>query len=109
MVAEAEAFIRAQGDRPFFLFLPFIEPHVALQPPKESVERFPATRDRGSRALGVYDIESDPGETVDLAASRADLIAEGEAVLRHEVADNPVFPVPLSRVTAPAAGPLPGR
>lgn len=295
MVAEAEAFIRAQGDRPFFLFLPFIEPHVALQPPKESVERFPAdwdpqpyrgengylphprpraayaaliagldahvgrvlaaleaqrladrtlvvfTSDNGpthpgrpgsgfhvggadpvffestaglrgykgsvyegglrvpmiarlpgripagrvSNAPGyfadwwptlaeaaglevpsgldgeslwpaltgggpsprtrpmlwvfpeyggqvavrlgafklvrqrlatadpgpweVYDIESDPGETIDLAASRADLIAEAEAVLRREVADNPVFPVPLSPVTAPAAGPLPGR
>jgi arylsulfatase A-like enzyme len=45
MVAEAEAFIRAHADRPFFLFLPFIEPHVAMHPPGESVERFPADWD----------------------------------------------------------------
>jgi len=41
MVAEAERFIETNRDRPFLLYLPFIEPHVAMHPPKESVERFP--------------------------------------------------------------------
>jgi len=46
MIAEAEAFIAANAARPFFLYLPFIEPHVAMHPPRESVEKFPAEWDR---------------------------------------------------------------
>lgn len=41
MIAEAEKFIAAQRERPFFLYLPFIEPHVAMHPLPESVEKFP--------------------------------------------------------------------
>ncbi|MEY3608264.1 MAG: hypothetical protein RLZZ447_1052, partial [Verrucomicrobiota bacterium] len=41
MVAEAEGFIRREAGRPFFLYLPFIEPHVAMHPPPEWVDRFP--------------------------------------------------------------------
>jgi len=41
MVAEAEKFIGEKKDQPFFLYLAFIEPHVAMHPPKESVEKFP--------------------------------------------------------------------
>lgn len=41
MIAEAEKFIVANKDRPFFLYCPFIEPHVAMHPPQESVDRFP--------------------------------------------------------------------
>ena len=41
MIAEAERFIRANASRPFFLYLPFIEPHVAMHPPVASVEKFP--------------------------------------------------------------------
>ncbi len=41
MIAEAEEFIAANCERPFFLYLPFIEPHVAMHPPRESVDRFP--------------------------------------------------------------------
>lgn len=41
MVAEAEKFVAANKDRPFLLYLPFTEPHVAMHPPKESVDRFP--------------------------------------------------------------------
>lgn len=46
MVAEAEKFIADQAARPFFLYLPFTEPHVAMHPPRESVEKFPAEWDR---------------------------------------------------------------
>lgn len=45
MIAEAEAFIDGHKDQPFFLYLPFIEPHVAMHPPRVSVERFPESWD----------------------------------------------------------------
>jgi arylsulfatase A len=45
MVAEAEKFIAAHASAPFFLYLPFTEPHVAMHPPRESVDRFPAEWD----------------------------------------------------------------
>jgi arylsulfatase A-like enzyme len=45
VVAEAEKFIAANQARPFFLYLPFTEPHVAMHPPKTSVEKFPTEWD----------------------------------------------------------------
>jgi arylsulfatase A-like enzyme len=45
MIAEAERFIAAHARRPFFLYLAFIEPHVAIHPPRASVERFPVEWD----------------------------------------------------------------
>lgn len=41
IIKEAVGFIRDNKDKPFFLYLPFIEPHVALHPPKELVEEYP--------------------------------------------------------------------
>ncbi len=46
MAAEAVAFIQSTGDKPFFLYLPFIEPHVAMHPPLARVEQFPEEWDR---------------------------------------------------------------
>jgi arylsulfatase A len=45
MLEAAVQFIREHQDRPFFLYLPFIEPHVAMHPPRASVERFPEAWD----------------------------------------------------------------
>ena len=45
MVDEAEKFIAANRQRPFFLYLPFIEPHLAMHPPRASVEKFPEAWD----------------------------------------------------------------
>ena len=49
MVKEALAFIKHQADKsaktPFFLYLAFIEPHVAMHPPKERVDEYPASWD----------------------------------------------------------------
>ncbi|MDZ7619610.1 MAG: sulfatase-like hydrolase/transferase, partial [Patescibacteria group bacterium] len=45
MVKEAEQFIADHRSQPFFLYLPFTEPHVAMHPPRESVERFPVEWD----------------------------------------------------------------
>jgi arylsulfatase A len=43
MVEEAEKFLAAQkgAEKPFFLYLAFIEPHMAMHPPKEWVDKFP--------------------------------------------------------------------
>ncbi len=41
MIAEAEQFIEDNRERPFFLYVPLIEPHVAMHPPVQSVNRFP--------------------------------------------------------------------
>jgi arylsulfatase A-like enzyme len=41
MAAEAVKFIETNQARPFFLYLPFIEPHVAMHPPRKTVEKFP--------------------------------------------------------------------
>lgn len=45
MIKEAESFIRAHAATSFFLFLPFIEPHVAMHPPPSLVEKFPVDWD----------------------------------------------------------------
>jgi arylsulfatase len=53
MAEEALAFIRRNRDRPFFLYLPFPVPHVALQVPEESLAEyegaFPETPYRGEK------------------------------------------------------------
>ena len=41
MIAEAVKFIETNQARPFFLYLPFVQPHVAMHPPRESVDKFP--------------------------------------------------------------------
>ncbi len=40
MEAEALKFVRANKDQPFFLYLPFIVPHVALQVPDDSLAEY---------------------------------------------------------------------
>ena len=53
ILREALGFLDANRSKPFFLYLPFIEPHVAMHPPRAWVERFPAEWDstpyRGER------------------------------------------------------------
>lgn len=46
MIEEAEAFIEEHKSEPFFLYLAFIEPHVAMHPPQEAVDRFPMEWDK---------------------------------------------------------------
>jgi arylsulfatase A len=56
MLAEALSFLDAQAPQradaaastppnPFFLYLPFVEPHLAMHPPKDRVEAYPADWD----------------------------------------------------------------
>lgn len=47
MMEAATGFLREQGARykrsgePFFLYLPFVEPHLAMQPPQQWVDQYP--------------------------------------------------------------------
>lgn len=41
MIKEATSFIRRYQDKRFFLYLPFIEPHVAIHPPVDRVNEYP--------------------------------------------------------------------
>ncbi len=51
MAAEAERFIRENADSPFFLYMPHVAPHLALQVPDEELSRYD----------GVFDEEPYPG------------------------------------------------
>jgi len=57
IVDEALGFVRSNRDRPFFLYLPFTIPHVALQVPEDSLREydgaFPETPYVGTRATGT--------------------------------------------------------
>jgi len=46
ILAEALGFIERNRGRPFFLYLPFTEPHAALQPPPAAVEEYPREWDK---------------------------------------------------------------
>lgn len=41
VLEESIKFIDNNKDKPFFLYLPFLEPHVSMQPPAEWVDRYP--------------------------------------------------------------------
>jgi len=38
---QALKFLNANKDNPFFLYLPFVEPHVSMQSPQEWIDRYP--------------------------------------------------------------------
>ncbi len=88
MVDEAEKFIQANAAKPFLLYLPFIEPHVAMHPTPESVNRFPRDwdtevyrgengylphpRPRAAYAAMISDLDSYVGRVLD-ALDKADI------------------------------------
>ncbi|WP_231615764.1 arylsulfatase [Novipirellula artificiosorum] len=45
ILAEALTFIDKNRQKPFFLYLPFVEPHVSMQPPQEWIDRYPSEWD----------------------------------------------------------------
>lgn len=85
MIDEAEAFlerhVNEHSDQPFFLYLPFIEPHVAMHPPQASIDRFPTEwdpepyrggngytphpRPRAAYAAMIHDLDSYVGRILD--------------------------------------------
>ena len=41
ILEQALKFVDKNKTQPFFLYLPFVEPHVAMQPPQEWVDKYP--------------------------------------------------------------------
>jgi len=41
ILAEALKFIEKNKDKPFFIYIPFVEPHVAMQPPQTWIDMYP--------------------------------------------------------------------
>ena len=107
MIAEAEKFIEAHAAQKFFLYLPFIEPHVAMHPPRQSVEKFPVEwdsevyrggngylphpRPRAAYAAMIHDLDSYVGRV---------LIALEQAGVADQTPGMMIFPPPPH----PAAG-----
>lgn len=46
MIKEAEGFIEQHKEQSFFLYLPFIEPHVAMHPPLDRLDAYPKEWDK---------------------------------------------------------------
>lgn len=81
MMDEAIRFLEESSDKPFFLYLPLIEPHVALHPPVKRLDDFPTewdtevyrgengylptARPRAAYAALVTDIDSYVGRILD--------------------------------------------
>ncbi len=93
---------------------------VTMHPPKASVDRFPKSwndepyrgqngylphpRPRAAYATMISDLDDpigqvlralDLAERTDLATGHPELIARAEEILRDQVHDNPIFPVPI--------------
>jgi len=91
VLAEALKFIDANKDRPFFLYLPFIEPHVAIQPPQEWIDQYPADWDpepyRGTRGYLPH-----PRPNAGYAAMISDLDEHVGAIIerlqKHQLTEN---------------------
>ena len=45
ILQEAVKFLDKNKDNPFFLYCPFVEPHVAMQPPQEWIDKYPTEWD----------------------------------------------------------------
>ncbi|MEJ6572769.1 MAG: arylsulfatase [Akkermansiaceae bacterium] len=93
VLAEALKFIDTNKDKPFFLYLPFIEPHVSMHPPQEWVDRYPKEWDkkpyRGTRGYIPH-----PRPRAGYAAMISDLDEHVGAVMarlkKHGLEDNTI-------------------
>ena len=72
ILAEALQFVRENSARPFFLYLPFVEPHVAMQPPGEWVDAYPTEWDE-KPYLGTSGYTPHPRPRAGYAAMISDL------------------------------------
>ncbi|MBT7958468.1 MAG: arylsulfatase [Akkermansiaceae bacterium] len=91
ILAECLKFIDSNKDKPFFLYLPFVEPHVSMHPPQVWVDKYPKEWDkepyRGNRGYIPH-----PRPRAGYAAMISDLDEHIGKVLdrlnKHEIADN---------------------
>jgi arylsulfatase A len=84
ILEEALKFLDANKDQPFFLYLPFVEPHVAIQSPQPWIDRYPESWDQEN---GVYRGENGylphPRPRAGYAAMISDLDEHVGAVLQR--------------------------
>lgn len=93
ILAEALSFIDKNRQKPFFLYLPFVEPHVSIQSPQEWIDRYPVEWDkehgpyRGQNAYNPH-----PRPRAAYAAMISDLDEHVGSVLKrleqHGLSDN---------------------
>ena len=93
VLKEALTWLDAQKDNPFFLYLPFIEPHVAMQPPQEWIDHYPKAWDEEHGAYrGQNSYLPHPRPRAAYAAMISDLDEHVGAVLdrleKHGLTDN---------------------
>jgi len=80
ILEEALQFVREHREGPFFLYLPFVEPHVAMQPPPASVAKYPEAWD-SEPYLGDKGYTPHPRPHAGYAAMISDLDAHVGAVM----------------------------
>lgn len=94
ILAEAIKFIDANKDKPFFLYLPFVEPHVSIQPPQRWIDQYPESWDKGREYRGQNGYLPHPRPRAGYAAMISHLDEHVGAVLKrldeHGLADNTV-------------------
>ncbi len=93
ILEEALEFLDESKDGPFFLYLPFVEPHVAMHPPQEWLDRYPAEWDREKGPYrGQNGYLPHPRPRAGYAAMISDLDEHVGAVLdrleKHGLTDN---------------------
>lgn len=92
ILEEALAFIDVNKDRPFFLYLPFVEPHVAIQSPQELIDTYPEAWDEGREYRGQNSYLPHPRPRAAYAAMITDLDEHVGSILarlhKHGLAEN---------------------
>ncbi|MBK1853519.1 arylsulfatase [Verrucomicrobiaceae bacterium 5K15] len=76
-------FIDDNKDQPFFLYLPFVEPHVSIQSPQEWIDRYPKEWDENREYRGQNAYLPHPRPRAGYAAMISDLDEHVGAVLQR--------------------------
>lgn len=93
ILAEALKFVDKNKKKPFFLYLPFVEPHVSMHPPQEWIDRYPEEWDEEKGAYrGQNGYLPHPRPRAAYAAMISDLDEHVGTVMakldQHGIADN---------------------
>lgn len=98
----ALAFIRAQKEKPFFLYLAYRAPHVPLDAPKKHLDRFPGDMpERRRQALAMIASMDDGVGAIRAELEKLDLT---QKTLIFYIGDNGA-PLKMHKIDAPGGGP----
>lgn len=100
--AHARAFIRAQKEHPFFLYLAYRAPHVPLDAPKKHLDRFPGEMpERRRQALAMIAAMDDGVGAITAELAKLNLT---QKTLIFYIGDNGA-PLKIHKIDAPGGGP----